>query len=245
MTRATVLVRDWRAATLTDAWTDPADWWTPAVDALADALATHSADASAASETLGRQRAAAGVFLDEARADVQIVGRLAGMRPGEIVELLDALTVGWVDRTLDELFTSECVDPLTELTSLPYLMTRLAEVYAEARVSAGSVSDDYALIVIHLPPASDPVVSETQMIVVQTAMRSAFAGGETLARIGPSTAVALVRRVEPRLSLGLTALRVQLELARLERRLARSRMWIERLPGERSDLPQLLRLLNA
>src|ERR1700760_2421574 len=68
------LLASWRVAStqITDTaeWADADQWWTPAVDALADALVGEPVDAASASEQLGRQRAAAGVFLDSARRDV-------------------------------------------------------------------------------------------------------------------------------------------------------------------------------
>jgi hypothetical protein len=123
MSRSGALVKDWRQASLSAAWPDSDQWWTPAVDAVADAIVGTSGDAQAACQTLGRQRAAAGVFLDEARADVQVAARIAGLGSETTAELIDSLTLGWVDRTLDTFFTSACVDPITELASLPYLMT--------------------------------------------------------------------------------------------------------------------------
>lgn len=246
MSRAGVLVENWRAVSLTSAWSDSAEWWTPAVDALADALAGRPvADTLAAGATLGRQRAAAGVFLDEARADVLVAARLAGLRHADSTDLVDALTVGWVDRMLDAFFTGECLDPLTELTSLPYLMTRMAEIYAEAELRGVAVPDEHALVVVRPSAVAGALEAETQMIVVQTAMRTAFRGGETLARVAPSCAVALVPRGEPRLSDCLARLSAELDIARTEGRLHRPRMWLERLPYVREDLPALLRQLDA
>ena len=79
------------------------------------------------------------------------------------------------------------------------------------------------------------------MIAAQVAMRFAFNGGETLARIGPHCAVALSRRGEPRLGRSLGALRQELRIARIEHRLPGVRLWIESLPADRRDLPSLLR----
>ena len=125
MLRADALVKDWREASLSSAWTSAEDWWSPAVDAVADAILGDAGDARAACESLGRHRAAEGVFLDEARADVMVAGVVAGLSSATTAELVDGLTIGWVDRTLDTFFTSACLDPMTELATLPYLMTRL------------------------------------------------------------------------------------------------------------------------
>jgi hypothetical protein len=251
MTQPEALLESWRAASTHGgpgaAWgdADADQWWTPAVDALADALAGVSVDAISVCQTLGRQRAAAGVFLDSARRDVLNASIVAGCSPGTTASLLDALTLGWVDRTLDDYFTSGCVDPMTELTSLPYLMTRLAEIYAEADFAGSVPREEYALVVVQAAERSDPLEAETQMIAAQVAMRFAFQGGETLARIGPHSAVVLTRRTEPRFARSLRVLREELGVARAESRLPGVRIWIESLPVQRQDLPVLFREINS
>ena len=268
MEQQATLLASWRAAsTQGDAladWIDADQWWTPAVEALADALVGTSGgtsdgasggasggtvggtvDAASACEALGRQRAAAGVFLDSARRDVLNATQVAGCSSGQTAELVDSLTLGWVDRTLDDYFTDACVDPLTELTSLPYLLTRLAEVYSEAQVTGADLRTEYALVVVMAAERSDPMETETQMIAAQVAMRAAFSGGETLARIGRHCAVVLSRRNEPRFGRSLARLRDQLALARVKQRLPGARMWVEALPSDRRAVPALLRELNA
>jgi hypothetical protein len=244
MSRSGALVRDWQQASLSSSWSHVEQWWTPAVDAVADAIVGSTGDARAACETLGRQRAAAGVFLDEARADVEVGARIAGLGSHSTALLVDGLTIGWVDRTLDSFFTSVCVDPMTELASLPYLMTRLTEIYAHALSRHVHAGDELGFVVVQTLAAGDLLESEMQMVVVQSALRGAFNSGETLARVGPQCAVAVVSRAEPELSYSLGRLRVELEAARTEDRLRRTRMWLERLPSERDDLPALLREFN-
>jgi hypothetical protein len=243
MRAGATLVRSWRAASVESAWTEAELWWTPAVDAVADALAGEPVDLVAACELLGRQRADAGIYLDEARADVRVLAKLAGFGPAGSTALMDALTLGWVDRTLDGFFTSSCVDPLTELATMPYLMTRLREVYAEAEVEGIAPSVSYAFVIVHVEGRADAIETETQMITLQMAMRSAFDGGETLARVGANSALALVRRREPRLHMALAALKAVLDVAQHELRLGHVRTWIEALPVEAAGVPLLLREL--
>jgi hypothetical protein len=244
MSRSGSLVRDWYAASLSSAWSDADEWWAPPVDAVADAILGDSGDARAACEALGRHRAAAGVFLDEARADVMVAGRVAGLSAAVTAELVDGLTIGWVDRTLDTFFTSACVDPLTELATLPYLMTRLSELYAAAASRAVEVGDEHAFVVVQVLAAGDLLQSETQMVIIQRALRRAFGAGETLARIGPQCAIALVSRGEPALNVALGQLRTGLDQARASDQIRRSRMWLARLPRDRDSLPALIRQLN-
>ena len=249
MNRRTSLLTSWRSASVqgadADGWLDGAQWWTPAVDALADALSGEPVDPVSACRLLGSQRAAAGVFLDSARRDVLNAAMVAGCSPATSASLLDALTLGWVDRTLDDYFTDACVDPLTELASLPCLMARLAEVYAESTVTGVGPAELYALVVVLAAHRSDPLEAETQMIAAQLAMRVAFEGGETLARVGRHCAVVLCRRDEPRFGRSLRILRDEIGVARVENRLPGVRVWIEALPDGREQLPAVLREINS
>jgi hypothetical protein len=249
MTERGSLRASWRVASTRDESAahriDAAQWWTPAVDALLDAFAGESVDAVSAAQTLGRQRAAAGVFLDSARRDVLNAASSAGCPPGLTASLLDAVTLGWVDRTLDTYFAEACVDPLTELTSLSYLMTRLAEIYAEADVDGSLPATDYALVVVRAGTHGDPLEVETRMITVQVALRASFPGGETLARIGPRAAVALARRAEPRFGRSLGRLGTELSFARSENRLPGVQSWVDALPPERDEIPRLFRSINS
>jgi hypothetical protein len=244
MSRSGSLVNDWRQASLSSAWSNAEEWWTPAIDAVAEAIVGASGAARAACETLGNHRAASGVFLDEARADVMIAGRVAGLSSASTAVLVDGLTLGWVDRTLDTFFTSACVDPMTELATLPYLMTRLSELYASASARGVDIADEHAFVVVQVLAAADVMQSEMQMIIIQGALRGAFGAGETLARIGPNTAVAVVSRAEPALRDALGWLRIVLNQARSADQIRRHRMWLERLPRQRDHLPSLIRQLN-
>jgi hypothetical protein len=244
MSRSGSLVNDWREASMSSAWSSAEEWWTPAIEAVADAILSGSGDPRAACEVLGRHRAAAGVFLDEARADVMVAGAVAGLNPAVTADLVDGLTIGWVDCTLDSFFTSACIDPTTELATLPYLMTRLDELYANARSRGVAVADEHVFVVVHVLMAGDLLESEMQMIVIQQALRRAFNGGETLARIHPQTALAVVSRAEPDLGYALGGLRADLDQARTNNQLRRNRTWLERLPADRDRLPALIRQLS-
>jgi len=244
MTQPVALLRSWRAESLSSVWSDAAHWWAPAVDAVADALSDPLADARPACEMLGRQRADAGIYLDEARADLQVATGLTGVPEVEAVELIDALTVGWVDRTLDTYFTSACVDPLTGLTSMPYLLARLSEVYADAGQRGVAVPDEYALVTVQTGGGHDPLQASLELTAVQAALRTAFPGGETLTKVGASFAVALARRTEPQLGESLARLRTELRGAEQDGLVSRTRVWLERLPSNPQDLPGLFRQLG-
>ncbi len=124
-------------------------------------------------------------------------------------------------------------------------MTRLAEIYAESQVTGAVASSEYAFVVVLTGTRSDPLEAETQMIAVQVAMRRAFSGGETLARVGAHCAVVLARRGEPRFGRSLRVLSDELAVARVEQRLPGVRVWIESLPAERQALPAVLREMSG
>jgi hypothetical protein len=246
MSRSGVLRRNWYRASVRSNWSQTCDWWTSAVDAVTDALTDGKPDARAACEALGRQRAEAGVFLDEARADIRMAALVAGLNSIATAELVDGLTIGWVEHAMDGFFAAPCIDPLTELASVPYLLARLDEVRADANVHGELIELTHVFAVVKTTPTSDAVERETHMITVQIALRTAFPGGVTLARIGPNCAVALVPASD---SLArpesLAVLQAELDAAVTEGRLPRTRTWLERLPANRATMPGLLRELNA
>jgi hypothetical protein len=246
MTRSGALRRNWYRASVRSNWSQTCDWWSSAVDAVTDALTDGKPDARAACEALGRQRAEAGVFLDEARADIRMAAQVAGLNQAATAELVDGLTIGWVEHAMDGFFAAPCLDPLTELASLPYLITRLDEIRADARVRGELIELTHTLTVVKTAPTSDAVERETHMITVQVALRTAFPGGVTLARIGPNCAVALVSHTDSlALAESLAVLQAELDAAVKEGRLPRTRTWLEPLPHDRAGIPPLLRELNA
>jgi hypothetical protein len=55
-----------------------------------------------------------------------------------------------------QLSASGCEDPLSGLATLPYLSTRLGEVYREAAHRGTSPADTHRLVVVSLPRRPDP-----------------------------------------------------------------------------------------
>jgi len=81
----------------------------------------------------------------------------AGFRDGGLSDAwrLRSLATGWL--TADD-WHSE--DPLSGLATLPYLRTRLAEVYREAEQGGTSPADTHRLLVVRLPGAPQPVAPD-------------------------------------------------------------------------------------
>ena len=74
---APVLRRAWSAASAAAGWRTPSDWAHPAVDAVCEVLAD-GGDVWACAQRLGAARAAAGVGLGEALADIDAVIEVVG-----------------------------------------------------------------------------------------------------------------------------------------------------------------------
>lgn len=236
----------WREQSLATVWPgDPADWDSAAVDAVCDALVLGTVCLEESCRLLGEQRARMGVPLDDARADVAI-GAQAGRAAAPVrTQALDALTVGWATYTLDHLLARTARDPLTEYASLGYLASRLEEVYAEAALNDENVAETHVLAVVGTRPADDRLVAQTRMITLHSALRYAFLGGETLVSVGGGRAAALTVRTQPRLSDSLAVLRSELRIARAERRLPATKLWLLQLPRQRAEIAATLRELLA
>jgi len=105
-----------------------------------------------------------------------------------------------------------CEDPLTGLATLPYLRTRLGEVYREARHAGRCVADTHRLLLAELRHRLDPWDRLSALLLVSNDLRAAFPGGETLSLAGSGRAIALVHAV-PELPFRVTGLRRSLTTA--------------------------------
>ncbi|WP_115944265.1 GGDEF domain-containing protein [Amycolatopsis thermalba] len=192
----------WQAASLAAGWRFPSDWALPEVDTVCAAMLRNgSAEIPIAS--LARARAAAGAGQDGALTDLAALHAVT-TPPGESGDLVspdvDALparllrvaALAWADVAMDKLATTEVVDPLTGLPTASYLRTRLRELY---RRPGHQVSDDHTLLVVSVDlSAVSGWPRLTAMILIAEALRVVFDGGESIAKLGPSTVAAAVPR---------------------------------------------------
>jgi hypothetical protein len=243
----------WRATSLQVGWAFPADWWVPAVDAVAAALCD-GRDPAAPCTLLGRARAEAAVGLDEALIDLAALyaaftdsdppGGSAGQAgqapsygvPGHLVR---AVAVGWAEATSDPA-AGGCEDPLTGLVVPAYLRVRLGEVYREGKRSGLPVPATHAFVVAEVDlTGGESLTQLSRLVLLADCLRTTFPGGETLCGVGPGRALALVRR-DGGLSAWANALRhlLSVELDPFTERPAR--VWVEGLPG---TLPAAHRLV--
>jgi hypothetical protein len=156
---------------------------------------------------LGRSRAKAGIGIAETIDDLAALFAVLGGEQGEPAEprgpdrrgsdpplhLVCSIAEGWAEEGLAQLSVGGCEDPLSGLATVPYLRTRLAEVYREAAYRGTSPAETHRLLVIGLPRRPDPWRRMALAIVVGHDLRTAFPGGETLSLARPGPAIALVR----------------------------------------------------
>ena len=117
---ASALRSRWQRRSAEASWAHPADWWDPAVDALAEAVAdgrdaTVPAELPRARPGPGGRRACTEA-LDDLAALYAVLG--ADAPPFEVIR---SFTAGWADAGVDPVRTAGCEDAMTGLAtpSLP------------------------------------------------------------------------------------------------------------------------------
>jgi len=210
-------------------------------EAVAEALVSHG-DVIAACSVVGRDVARDGTAVAEALSDLRSTYRLVcGTAPA--FEAAEALSVAWSEATLQYLHDLSCEDPLTGLASLAHVRSRLDEIYREADLTDLPVSRSHALVVVELsfplrPDSSEhPFTRTMRMVQVTEALRAVFSGGETLGRLAPDRAAALVARSS---DLGVSVALLREVLSDLDLHDTGVRVWIEGLPGSAGATRTLL-----
>ena len=184
----------WRRQSLSAGWLAEDDWWTAAVDAVAQA-ACRDGSLRQACTMLGRARAQAGVGIGETLTDVGALFRVLGQGTPPL-DVITAVAEGWADAGLARMSGAACEDPLTGLVSFAYLRTRLRELYRDAARQGSEPAETHRLVVVDLPRRPDPWRRISLVILVGHDLRAAFPGGDTLALDRPGPAIALVQATE-------------------------------------------------
>lgn len=253
---ATQLRSMWRTASRERGWRFPGDWWTPAVDAVTEAVIS-GGDLAERCTRLGLARAIAGVSMDETLSDVVAMAALVRALQShpthqfsekttqiEVVELVKAAAIGWAE---DATFTHADgqADDLGSLPDCSYLSIRLGEVAAEAESRGSRLGEGYAFVVVSLLGPSyaedEPLGLQErveswdhswQMSQLTDDVRSVFSAGETIVQAGPTRAIVLARR-SSNLAAQVSALRGLIEGRRFSDTQTQPPMvgiWVEGLP---------------
>lgn len=199
----TELTAAWRRRTLADGWLAVDDWHTDAVEAVAGAILLAGRAPSAGAELtracgrLGRSRAEAGIGIAETIEDLAALFAVLG-GGGPPLILVTSVAAGWAEEGLARHSQGGCEDPLTGLATVPYLRTRLTEVYREAGQDGTSPAATHRLVVIRLSPRPDAMDRVARAISLGHDLRAAFPGGDTLcgeslSAFASGPAIALVR----------------------------------------------------
>jgi GGDEF domain-containing protein len=187
---------------------------------------------------VARDGAALGEALDGLRTTFELV---LGIEPD--FTSVEALSVAWSEATLEFLHDMSCEDPLTGMASLAHLRTRVDELYRESDQTGDPVARSHALVVVEMASmdlrrrAEHQFTRALHLVQVAETMRTVFAGGEIIARLGADRAVVVVRRL-PQLGSSVAVLRDLLD--GLDLGATDVRVWIEGLPRSAESAPRLL-----
>ena len=210
-------------------------------EVVGEALAS-GGDVIAACSVVGGDVARDGASLGEALSGLRSTYALVrGVTPD--FDTTEALGVAWSEATLEYLHDLSCEDPLTGLTSLAHVRTRLAELYRDAELTDIGVQHSHALVVVSLRSRGAREILEhhftraLRLTQVAEAVRAVFAGGQTVGRLGQNRAVALVGR-GPDLGTSVSTLVEYLE--DLGMGASDVRVWIEGLPATPESASRLL-----
>ena len=234
----------WRTTSLAAGWRFPNDWALSEVDAVCEA-AVNEADLTGPLSRLGAARAESGAGLEETLQDLAALHAVLSDTSGVTAlvaprieatpaKLLTVTALGWAAVVGDQAATCEAEDSLTGLTTPAYLRTRLREVYRDAEVTGRRPGDHHVLLFVSLDLSRTSGWSRlVAMALVADALRTVFAGGETLTAVGRSVVAALTPRT-PELAAAAANLRwltaEKLDVDPHLRPTGPARVWLERLP---------------
>ncbi|CAI9417502.1 hypothetical protein [Nocardioides sp. T2.26MG-1] len=212
----------------------------PRFEAVGEALASGSGTI-AACEVAGALLARDGLSLDEA---LDGLAATAGLVLGTDPEFAAtrALTVAWSEAVLGYLHGLSCDDPLTGLSSLAHLRSRVSDAYRGEHRAGAPVSESHALVVVAAPPWPDAASGRDDVLTraMRTAQlgdtaRTVFAGPETIGHVAPGRVVVLAGRDE-RIGRRVGLLRRMLDGGAVPH----TRVWIEGLPDSDEAAGRLL-----
>jgi len=241
--QAAALLRSWESESVSTVWLRPGDWYTPAAEALAEALQA-GVDTSPAAFRLGQARAAAGVGITEAIDDMAILFRAAGFQAAPI-RSIRSLCEGWTERDTAPSTTPVMSDPESGLGTAEYLVQRLAEVYGAAAGTGSKVSETHALVLVDVSVADhDPWQRIARNAAVGHALKDSYGAGHPIARLADGVYAVLVDR-DQALGSGLASLRDHIAERSVEMRVGNlmrqpPRVWVESLPDTHAYVQDLL-----
>ena len=240
------LLSRWESASIDTVWLRPGDWYTPATEALVEALEARL-DTAPAAYRLGQARSAAGVGITEAIDDMAVLFKAAGFASAPI-RSIRSLCEGWTAGSSPLLDAPAMTDAESGLGTPEYLTQRLAEVYGAATRAGAVVTDTHALVMVDVSvDSTDPWQRIARNAAAGDALRGAYGEGHPMARMGDGLYAVLVQRGSA-LGAGIASLRDHIaERAQAMKgdNLMRQppRVWIESLPATHAFASELVESL--
>ncbi|WP_084105200.1 hypothetical protein [Demequina sp. NBRC 110056] len=241
------LLQRWESASIDTVWLRPGDWYTPAAEALAEALDARL-DTAPAAYRLGQARSGAGVGITEAIDDMAVLFKAAGFESAPI-RSIRALCEGWTAGSEPILEAPTMTDAESGLGTPEYLVQRLAEVYGMASRGGVEVTSTHALVMVDVSvEATDPWQRIARNAAAGEALRGAYGVGHPMARMGDGLYAVLVERGAS-LGQGIASLRDHISdraQAMKGGNLMRQppRVWIESLPTTHAFASDLVESLQ-
>jgi hypothetical protein len=241
------LLHAWETASIDSVWLRPGDWYTPAAEALVEALEARL-DTAPAAFRLGQARAAAGVGITEAIDDMAVLFRTADFESAPI-RSIRALCEGWTGGSTTPSTAPTMTDAESGLGTAEYLTQRLAEVYGSSQRDGTTVTDTHAMVLVDVTVAEgDPWQRMARNAAVGQALKAAYGEGHPMARMGDGLYAVLVQRGTT-LGSGIALLRDHISDRALAMRVGNlmrqpPRVWIESLPGTHTYATELLESLQ-
>ena len=210
---------------------------------LHEAVRTGRHDAVGVAHEVGASAARAGAPLHEVLDHVERAHRRIGADPD--FSVVHAAAVAWAEEVRLGAAAASCEDPLTSLATPEHLRTRLAEVYRGAARGGSRAARHHVLVVVELsrPPLGHELEAQLRALDVAEALRSVFAGDETVAALSPRRFAVLAERVEvDDLTMHLVGLVLRRDLGD---DVGPLRTWVEELPPDQDDVLHLMAELTS
>jgi len=208
--------------------------------AVGEALASGSGSTEACA-VVGNDMAQDGMPLPEVLDWLRAVyHRVLGIEP--CFADISAICTAWSESTLGYLHQMSCEDPMTGLTSLSHVRTRLSEYYRGECRGDVDVRSQYALVVADTPAdapwqrtAGGELARAMRLTQLGESARTVFSGHETIGQLNDHRIVVVALR-DDRLGRRVALLRTLLGQVNGQA----TRIWIEGLPSTDFEAGHLL-----
>lgn len=211
-----------------------------AFEALAEALDSGS-EVDAVLDEIGVHAAREGTALDDLLDDLASTYQSRALPASPPFDVVRRLATAWADASLNYLHAVSCEDPITGLSSLAHVRSRISGMYRDAANRGQLNGPVQALLLVEIDwswPAPSRFDKVMRMIDVAELVRAVYPGDETIAQLNGSRVVAIVGRGD-QLGDSLNVLRGLLSDWE-ERSGLLTRLWIEGLPASIASAESLL-----